>query len=155
MNARHRLPPGPVLLDASFVLALLDGDQLATRFADLLARSEITAVNLGEVLHALDDLVGLAPDQVVQELAATGLGVHPTDAADARHFPALRRLDRATRRAAGPGGPGGLSLGDICCLARAWSARLPVLTGDRHWLALVRAGLPVPVYDFRDPALRA
>ncbi|MCP2258075.1 PIN domain nuclease, a component of toxin-antitoxin system (PIN domain) [Streptoalloteichus tenebrarius] len=154
MTARRQLPRGPVLVDASFVLALLDDDRDAGRFADVLSRAAITAINYGEVLHTLHDLAGLSPEQVEFDLAATGLTVHPVDGADALRFPELRRLDAKARRAAGVGAAGGLSLGDVCCLARAWSTGLPVLTGDKHWLAVAAAGLPVPVFDFRAADLR-
>ncbi|GGM58321.1 hypothetical protein GCM10012275_31920 [Longimycelium tulufanense] len=154
MTSRRRLPSGPILLDASFVLALLDGDDRAARFDDVLSHAVITAVNLGEVLHTLAELAGLDPHRAAADLDATGLQAQPVLPTDAEHFVELKRLDATARRAAGPQAAGTLSLGDICCLAHAWTEQLPVLTGDKHWLALAEAGLPVPVLDFRDPALR-
>jgi PIN domain nuclease of toxin-antitoxin system len=150
--SQRELPDGPLLLDASFVLAVLDADPDATRFASVLSRSVITAVNFGEVLYKVESVAGLPPDEVASELLATGLGVDPVDTADALRFAELKRVDGATRDI--PRGPRGgkrrsLSLADLCCLAHAIEHGLPVLTGDRHWLTVAETGLPLHIIDFR------
>ena len=141
---------GPVLVDASFVLAVLDGDEMAGRFADVMTRAVITAVNLGEVLYKDESVAGLPPAEVAPGLRATGLVTLPVTEAVAVRFTDLRALDAKVRRRR-KGRARSLSLADLCCLGHAWEHGLPVLTGDKHWLAVVEAGLPVPVVDFRDP----
>lgn len=160
MTQPHHLPDGPLLVDASFVLALLDADSDAVRFADVLSRSVITAVNLGEVLYKVESVAGLPPDEVATGLLAAGLHVDPVDTADALRFAELKRLDVTLRTAARGRGSGdrgkkrSLSLADLCCLAHAAQHEMPVLTGDRHWLVVADAGLSVHVIDFRDPDVR-
>lgn len=152
-----RLPDGPVVLDASFLLALLDGEDAAQRFAPVLARGVVPAVTAGETFYKLHATAGIDPTQVEDGLVALGVELVDLPVAAARHFPfpALRALDarrREEQRAAGDKPVQTLSLGDLCCLGYAIHARLPVLTGDRHWASLPPLGLGVDVYDFRDPA---
>lgn len=154
-GALRRLPDGPVVLDASFVLALLDGEDAAQRFAAVLARGVVPAVTAGETFYKLHAAAGIDPAQVEDGLIALGVELVDLPVAAARHFPALRALDarrREEQRAAGDKPVQTLSLGDLCCLGYAIHARLPVLTGDRHWASLPPLGLGVDVYDFRDPA---
>ncbi len=139
------------MLDASFVLALLDGEAAAQRFAPLLGRAEMPSVTVGEVFSKLHAAAGLEPTVVEAGLRALGIRLVDLPVAAARRFPALRELDavrRAQQRAAGDRPLRVLSLGDLCCLGYAIEYGRPVLTGDRHWRSL---GLTVEVVDFRDP----
>ncbi|MFB9906358.1 PIN domain-containing protein [Allokutzneria oryzae] len=142
------LPEGPVLLDASFVLALLDGTPQAQPYADVLPSSVITSVNLGEVLYCLASLAGIDPEEATAEIQAMGIAVAPLEAEHALRFAELKRIDAGIRRDRGRR-HGRLSLGDLCCLAFAWEEGVPVLTGDRHWTTVAEAGMPVEVIDFR------
>lgn len=152
MSPAATLTPGPVLLDASFVLALLDAEPAAQRFAGVLPRSVITAVNFGEVVYKVRELAGIEAEEIAGDLTAAGLVIEPTTVDDAVLFGQLKRFDllaRAARRAKSRARS--LSLADIVCLAYGWRTGMPVLTGDRHWLSVAAAGLPVEVIDYRDP----
>lgn len=119
------------VLDASALLAFLQGEPGADRIADVLARrAVISAINYAEALGKLADDSETAED-VAHRLEAEGfvggvLGVEPVLAEDA---PAVAALLRSTRHV-------GLSLGDRACLVLALRLRLPVLTADRAWQEL-------------------
>ncbi|WP_086820835.1 PIN domain-containing protein [Allokutzneria sp. NRRL B-24872] len=142
------LPEGPVLLDASFVLALLDGEPRAQPYADVLPNSLITSVNLGEVLYCLAQSAGIDSLAATAEIEAMGVAVVPLEIEHAQRFAELKRIDAGIRRTR-ERRLGKLSLGDLCCLAFAWEEGVPVLTGDRHWTTVAGAGMPVEVIDFR------
>ena len=147
------LPDGPVVLDASFVIALLDREAAAQRYATVLRRAVITSVTLGEVLSKLHTATGVDPGQVEDGLLALGVTLVDLPVAAARHFPALRTIDaarRAEQKATGEKAAT-LSLADLAVLAYALTTELPVLTGDRHWTTLEPHGLTVDVHPFRDP----
>jgi len=150
----RRLPEGLMVLDASFLLALLDGEAAAQRFTSVLARGVAPAVTAGEAFYKLHTAAGVDPTQVEDGLLALGVELVDLPVAAARHFPALKALDTVRRdqpRNSGKRPVQTLSLGDLCCLGYAAAAGLPVLTGDRHWITLQPLGLGVDVYNFRDP----
>lgn len=151
MTARAvTLPDGPVVVDASFLIALMVRDVNAARFVTVVPRAQIVAVNFGEVLYKSLEKVNRAPSDVEAMLDGIGLTITDLDVRHARRFPELKRIDNTTR---GTDATKSLSLGDMACLAFAWEAGLPVLTGDKHWLALPPFGLRVEVYDYADPML--
>jgi PIN domain nuclease of toxin-antitoxin system len=129
------------VVDASALLAFLQGEQGAERLAEALARpAAISGINYAEALGKLAD-DGETAEELAHRLEAEGfvggvLGVEPVLAEDA---PAIASLQRSTRHL-------GLSLGDRACLALALRLRLPVLTADRTWAEL---GLDVEVEAIR------
>ena len=147
------LPEGSVVLDASFVIALLDGEAPAQRYAGVLPRSVITSVTLGEVFTKIYTATGVQPEQVQAGLLALGATLVDLPVAAAAHFPALRTIDAARRAQQKAHGEKAatLSLADLAVLAHALTTKRPVLTGDRHWATLSPHGLSVDVHLFRDP----
>lgn len=141
-------PQAPLVLDASFVLAVLDGEPAAMRLVDLLRGSVLPSPTAGEVYLTVAERSGLPPAQIQAVLLAYGVRLVDLPMAAAHHFPELRRIDSARRQAAQHAGQRrfSLSLGDLCVLAYALLAGLPVLTGDRQWSTLGRYGLSVPVH---------
>jgi len=142
----RRLPDGPVVLD---------GEDTAQRFASILTRGVVPAATAGEVFYKLHAAAGIDPAQFEDGLRALGIDLVDLSVAAARHFPALKAVDALRReqlRAAGVRPVQTLSLGDLCCLGYAATAGLPVLTGNRHWTTLQPLGLPIAIYNFRDPA---
>ncbi|MGZ4114839.1 MAG: type II toxin-antitoxin system VapC family toxin [Actinomycetota bacterium] len=116
---------GGVVLDASAVLALLEGEPGADEIEALLDGSVISAVNLSEVLqktieHDVDT------DGLEYDLEALGVEVRAFDALQARA--AAELWERAPRAA--------LSLGDRACLALASGLDLAAVTADRRWSSL-------------------
>lgn len=119
------------ILDASALLAFLQGEPGAERVAEALARpAAISALSYAEALGKLAD-DGESAEELACRLEGEGfvggvLGVEPVLAGDA---PAIAALRRSTRHL-------GLSLGDRACLALALRLRAPVLTADRAWSEL-------------------
>ena len=111
-----------VVLDASALLAALNGEPGAERVAASLDAGIVSAVNFAEVAGALAR-VGNSVEQVRAILAALACTVIPADEETAVEAGLLRAL---TARA-------GLSLGDRFCLALGRRLRAPVLTADRQW----------------------
>lgn len=120
-----------VVLDASAVLAYLQGEPGGDLVAEQMAAAVIGAVNLSEVIAKLVDK-GLDDVAVDETLQSIGLEAVAFDAAQARAAGLMRM---ATRQR-------GLSLGDRACLALAKARGVPALTGDRAW-AEVAAGVEV------------
>ncbi len=119
------------VLDASAVLAYLQGEPGGEIVAKHLSSASIGAVNFSEVISKLNDR-GLDAASVDTVLASIGLDVVAFDGMQARDA-GLLRAD--TRRR-------GLSLGDRACLALARARGVPVLTAERAW-ADVDAGVEV------------
>ena len=111
-----------VVLDASAVLAYLQGEPGGDLVAEQMAAAVIGAVNLSEVIAKLVDK-GLDEAAVDETLQSIGLEAVAFDAAQARAAGLMRM---ATRQR-------GLSLGDRACLALAKARGAPALTGDRAW----------------------
>lgn len=122
---------GGVVLDASAVLALLEGEPGADDVEALLDGSIMSAVNLSEVLqktieHDVDT------DGLEDDLEALGVEIRSFDTLQARA--AAELWERAPRA--------GLSLGDRACLALASGLGVVAVTADRRWASLP---LEVPV----------
>ena len=118
---------GAVLLDASAVLAFLQGEPGEELVAQALQsqRCLITAANQSEVISRALDRGGeqAAIGQLLDEL---GYEVIACTAADGAQAGWLRTASRHL----------GLSLGDRLCLAAAQRMQAQVLTADRQWLQL-------------------
>ena len=114
-----------VVVDASAVLAVLNGEVDAERIEDVPVGGLISATNFSEVLSKLVD-IGLDDDAAVSAFDALMLTVVPVDAVQAKHAGLLRRQTREH----------GLSLGDRACLALAASREFPAITADRVWAKL-------------------
>ena len=126
---------GPVVLDASAVLALLFEEPGAEMVRAQLRTGVIGAANLAEVLAKLSDH-GLPAMEAVRAVTILGLEVAPMTEAQAGRSAELRPMTRAV----------GLSLGDRACLALAAELGAPVLTADRSWDAVAgAAGVSVQV----------
>ena len=134
MSERGRRAVG-CILDASAVLAFLQGEPGAEAVEGRLPGAGICAVNLSEVAGKLSD-TGMPAAQARAAVEALGLTVIPFGEdlawAAAALRPAARRL--------------GLSLGDRVCLATGIALGLPVVGGDRAWSELE---LPIPVERIR------
>ena len=100
--------PGPAVLDASAVLAWLQGEPGADVVQTHLDDAVICAVNFAEIHQKLAQN-GVDADRTTRLLRTAGVRVEPFDADDAI---AASKLWPTTRKA-------GLSLGDRCCLALA------------------------------------
>ena len=113
---------GPVVLDASAVLALLFEEPGAAVVRASLRNGVIGAVNLAEVLAKLSDH-GLPAMEAIRAVDILGLDVMPMTKAVAQRSSELRSLTRAA----------GLSLGDRACMALALELGAPAVTADRSW----------------------
>lgn len=109
-------------LDASALLAWLNGEAGGEKVEPLLEGSVISAVNLSEVLHkglaAGADVSGLKED-----LEALGVGIVDFTAEDAEISASLWPQTRSL----------GLSLADRCCLATATRLGVTAVTADLEW----------------------
>ena len=151
-----KLPSGPLLVDASFLIGLADQEPAAARWVSVLKRCQVTSVNFGEVAYKLHQRTGVSADETAHTFVTSlGVTVQPVVLDDVLHFPQLKDIDqasRATQRQDGVQELKSLSLADMVCLAAAQARRLPVLTGDRHWATLAQHGLQCQVFDYRDEA---
>ncbi len=111
-----------VVLDASAVLAVLNGEPGAEAVWDCLPGAHLSAVNAAEVAAKLVD-GGLDAEGAGQLLERLGARVVPFEAADVVPVAHIRAATRAA----------GLSLGDRACLALARRLGIPALTADRQW----------------------
>jgi PIN domain nuclease of toxin-antitoxin system len=129
------------VVDASALLAFLQGEPGAERVAEALARrAAISAVNYAEALGKLAE-DGETAEELARRFEAEGLvgGVLEVEAVLPEDAPAIAALRRSTRHR-------GLSLGDRACLALALRLGRPVMTADRAWQEL---GLEVEVQAIR------
>ena len=113
------------VVDASAVLAVLNGEPGAELLADPDDDYVIGAVNLAEVVAKLTD-DGIAATAIARMVAELKL--------DVREFGSDLAVATGLLRA--PTKRFGLSFGDRACLALARQLRLPVLTTDRAWRQL-------------------
>ncbi|MGK7345367.1 MAG: type II toxin-antitoxin system VapC family toxin [Candidatus Nitrospinota bacterium M3_3B_026] len=113
------------VLDASALLALLNGEAGSDRVEEVIPEAYVSSVNVSEVVAKLMD--NGAPEDAVREALLT-LGVDIVDFNEEMAFEA-GKLRPVTRKH-------GLSLGDRACLATAKVLNLPAVTTDRTWLKL-------------------
>jgi len=114
------------ILDASAVLAVIQGEPGAETVAEALQDALILAVNYAEVISKLVERGATfqQADAAVQNLAVP---VVDFDLALARRTGALRSATRSR----------GLSLADRACLALGEREQVPVLTSDRRWAGVL------------------
>ena len=112
-----------VVLDASAVLAVINGEPGAEIVQDVWMDASISAANYSEVIAKLVD-TGLDDAEAIGILEALPFTVHALDVSQARQAGLLRRWTREY----------GLSLGDRACLALAALLGLPAMTADRAWI---------------------
>jgi len=113
------------VLDASALLALLNGETGSERVMGGLPDAVIASVNFSEVVTKLAD-EGRDEAEIRLYLDALGLEIVEFDTELAYRTGFLRPLTRSL----------GLSLGDRACLALATSLGIPALTCDRLWATL-------------------
>jgi PIN domain nuclease of toxin-antitoxin system len=125
------------VLDASALLAGLNGEPGADRVAAALDAAVVSSVNFAEVVGGLAR-GGNSPERVRSVLLALACTVVPADEEMAIDAGLMRALtDHA-----------GLSLGDRFCLALCRRLRAPALTTDRQW-ALIADDVGVKVEVIR------
>lgn len=114
-----------VVLDASALLALLNGEPGAEEVEGTIPGAAIGAVNLSEIVAKLSE--GGMPEEAIR-LALDGieLEVVPFDGPLAYGAGLLRVPTRSL----------GLSFGDRACIALGRQLGAPVLTTDRRWREL-------------------
>jgi len=114
-----------VVLDASALLALLNGEEGANKVQGLLSRSIISSVNFAEVVTRLA-AIGMPKEEIRTVLSILGLVIVPFDDEQAYFtgeiYPQTSHL--------------GLSLGDRACLALAHIEGYIAITTDRAWAKL-------------------
>ena len=124
-------PARPSVIDASALLALLNGEPGGDQVAPLLADAAMSTVNWSEVVQkALAHGVAGTANNLRTDVESLGLELLPFTPA---HAETAAALWSSTRHA-------GLSLGDRACLAVAAELGATAVTADRAW-----AGLEVPV----------
>jgi ribonuclease VapC len=114
------------ILDASAVLAVLNGEPGQKKVIPMLAESAISSVNLTEVAAKLLE-TGMDEDSARLAVSVLGVG-EVVDFTEELAWKAaqLRPLTKAY----------GLSLGDRACLALAVKLKVPVVTADKEWSKL-------------------
>jgi PIN domain nuclease of toxin-antitoxin system len=121
------------VLDASAVLALIQGEPGGQRVRTVVRQAALNSVNLTEVVTKLIAR-GVSVSEVREILLGIELFVHAHDEELAVEAGALHAI---TRRQ-------GLSLGDRACLALARRLAAPALTTDRAW-SRVEVGVAIEV----------
>ncbi len=114
------------VLDASAILAVLNGEPGEKRVVPLLAKSAVNSVNLTEVAAKL---LEAGMDETSAKIAVSVLGIGAImDFTEELAWQAakLRPLTRAN----------GLSLGDRACLALSIKLNVPAVTADKEWSKL-------------------
>jgi ribonuclease VapC len=121
------------VLDASAVLALIQGEPGGQRVRTVVRHAALSSVNLTEVVTKLVAR-GVSSNEVSEILQEIDLSVHAHDEALAVEAGAIHA---STRRQ-------GLSLGDRACLALARRLAATALTTDRAW-SRVDVGVAIEV----------
>lgn len=110
------------VLDASAVLAVLNGEPGADLIVPLLGEAMMSTVNYAEVTSKLIGS-GAARSEARNAILSLGIDVADFDLGLAERTGELRPLTRHR----------GLSLGDRACIALAEREGIPVVTTDRTW----------------------
>ncbi len=114
------------ILDASAVLAVLNGERGEKKVIPILAESAISSVNLTEVAAKL---LETGMNEAGARLAVSVLGIgNIVDFTEDLAWEAAR-LRPLTKQY-------GLSLGDRACLALAIKQKVPAITADKQWSKL-------------------
>jgi ribonuclease VapC len=121
------------VLDASALLALLQGEVGSERVERALPDSAMSVANLAEVAAKHVD-IGLDGGQLVGRTEALGIRTHEVVREDIALQAGIRAHDRDGRL--------GLSLADRLCLALGMRLGVAVLTADRAWADL---DLPIEI----------
>ena len=122
------------VLDASAVLALVQGEPGSERVELVVEEAVVSAGNLAEVVGKLIDK-GYDGQEVLADLREVGVEVAGLDRAQAEAAGLLRAFENRREP---------LSLADRLCLALAQARGLPVLTTDARQAAIgMAAGLTV------------
>lgn len=114
-----------LVIDASAVIAILQGEPGADTALDLARGASFSAVNLAETLAKVSDH-GVNVDDALSLIDDLRLEIVPFDRQQAAVAASLRPPTRYLN----------VSQADRACLALAMVRRLPVLTGDRDWSTL-------------------
>ena len=114
------------ILDASAILAVLNGEPGQKKVIPLLTESVVSSVNLSEVAAKL---LEAGMDESSARLAVSVLGIGEIAAFTADSAWEAARLRPLTKQY-------GLSLGDRACLALAIKLKMPVVTADGEWAKL-------------------
>ncbi|MGH3545680.1 MAG: PIN domain-containing protein [Mycobacteriales bacterium] len=139
------------VLDTSTLLAWRDNEAGTHIIDEVLERSSLNTVNLGELNYKLTEF-GDDPQAFVADIRALGVQIVDFTSEDAALFPLLKERDAAARkRQRDTGTPGRktgrLSLGDICCLATAINQKAEVITGDMYWTEI---DIPILIMTYKD-----
>jgi PIN domain nuclease of toxin-antitoxin system len=113
------------VLDASALLALLNGERGADRVARVVADAAMSTVNLAETISKL-----------VQRGAPPAEASRLISLLDIEMLDFTRSLAEAAGALIAATGKRGLSLGDRACLATAMEAGATAVTADRGWADL-------------------
>lgn len=113
------------MLDASAVLAMMLGEDGGDQVRERLAGSQISAVNLSEVVAKLQES-GVPDEVITSSLVELNFDVLDFDEGQAVRAGLLRTATRSI----------GLSLGDRACLSAAESSNAVAVTTDRAWSKL-------------------
>ncbi len=114
------------ILDASAVLAVLNGERGEKKVIPILAESAISCVNLTEIAAKL---LETGMDEASAELAVSVLGIGKiVDFTEDLAWSAARLRPLSKQY--------GLSLGDRACLALAIKLNVPAVTADKEWSKL-------------------
>jgi ribonuclease VapC len=114
------------ILDASAVLAVLNGESGQKKVIPILAESAISSVNLTEVAAKLLE-TGMDEDSALLAVSVLGIGEIVDFTEDlAWKAAGLRPLTKKY----------GLSLGDRACIALAIKLKVPAITADKEWSKL-------------------
>lgn len=123
-----------MILDASALLALLQGEPGSERVSEALDNGSISAANFSEVAAKLIQF-DVPEKEVVSVLRSFDLDIIPVDEDIALLAGSLIKQTREI----------GLSLGDRICLATAIRRAEPAVTADKVWSKLDHKGLDVIV----------
>lgn len=131
------MSPPRAVLDASALLALLNGEAGGAAVGQLLAGASMSTVNWSEVVQkALRHGVTTSPADLRSDIEALGVELHPFNPSQAEAAAVLWDSSRHV----------GLSLGDRACLALAMELSATAVTADMMWDGL---SLPIAVHVVR------